>query len=131
MGVWEQNWVPNHQREAGEQRRERQEEGQAEEEGGEVVVGHRLRALEEVEEEKQRTSRVEREERVGRGRRHQSWKVAEEVGGLQSQGEAEAFPCQRVGEVEEVQGEATGGDERWVGVRTWGEQGEGGLDSAH
>lgn len=128
MEVWEQNWVPNHRGEAGEQRREQQEEGQAEEEGEEVVVGHHLRALEEVEEEKQRTSRGETEERVGRGR---SWKVAEEAGGLQSQGEGEGLPCQRAGEVEEVQGEATGGDERWAGVRTWGEQGVGDLDSAH
>lgn len=43
----------------------------------------------------------------------------------------EGLPCQRAGEVEEVQGEATGGDERWAGVRTWGEQEVGGLDSAH
>lgn len=118
MEVWEQNWAPNHRGEAGEQWCERQEEGQAEEEGEEVVVGHCLRTLEEVEEEKQRTSRGETEERVGRGRRHQSWKVAEEAGGLQSQGEVEGLPCQRAGEVEEVQGEATGGDERWAGVRT-------------
>lgn len=42
MEVWEQNWVPSHRGEVGEQRRERQGEGQAEEEGEEVVVGHRL-----------------------------------------------------------------------------------------
>lgn len=131
MEVWEQNWVPNQQGGVGEQRREQQEEGQVEEEGEEVVVGHRLRALEEVEEEKQRTWRGEPEERVGRGRRHQSWKVAEAAGGLQSQGEVEGFPCQRAGEVEEAQGEVTGGDETWAGVRTWGEQEVGGLDSAH
>lgn len=102
-----------------------------EEEVGEVVADHRLQVVEEVEEDKHLTSRGEMEEQVGRGRRHQSWKVGEEAGGCQSQGEVEGFPCQRVGEEVEVQGEVTGWDERWAGVRTWGEQEVGGWDSAY
>lgn len=57
--------------------------------------------------------------------------MAEEAEGCQSQGEEEGFPFQRVGGEVEVQGEATGWDETWAGVRTWGEQEAGGWDSGH
>lgn len=101
------------------------------EEVGEVVADHFLQALEEVKEDKHLTSRWETEEQAGRGRRHQSWKEAEEAEGCQSQGGVGGLPCQRAGEEVEVQGEVTGWDERWAGVRTWGEQEVGGWDSAH
>lgn len=52
------------------------------------------------------------------------------MGDSQSQGEVEGCPYQRAGEVVEVRGEVTGWDERWVGVRTWGELEVGGWDSA-
>lgn len=72
MEVWEQSWAPHCRGEAGEQRRELQEEGQVEGEVGEVVADRRLQPSEEVEEDKLLTSRGETEEQVGRGRRHQS-----------------------------------------------------------
>lgn len=98
---------------------------------GEVAADHRLQASAEAVEDRHLTWRGETGEQVGRGRGRRGRKAAEEAGGCQSQGEAGGSPCRRVGEEAEVQGEGTGWDGRWAGARTWGEQEEGGWDSAH